>query len=512
MGILIGEDTTRRRQLRVILLLAVGATSFCLAWMPTRGHHRRTPHLTHDARFRTRLYVDPSSSTVNSTDGTLVSDVDLSTDTAIGADMIDDGDAIIAVDSPAIAQTTGVSRRDWLKRGAVLVGGAVVSGPVVQHTWEVQQNATSRKMAAKGRLAPINLTDVATQTKVNVSLECGSTCITLDTATYQKKKTINLPSWVPWTPPPVEVKDITNTELLTAGIVSGSIMEMGRTTLLYPLLTLKTRIQTDINQRQRRRNKRLHLKRRMQVLGLNIKRHFREGNLLAGLLPSLLVSVPASGIYYGVRDVAKRGMLPMQLNDLSVSLTAALLADVASLAIRTPADTLAIRLQVATAGHGVNGTDEPDQEEVDEKVGDWFVESLERLPAVILTDLPYLLSRIALYRLLIQGNVDLGRYELASISTALLCAFLTTPFDVARTRILVDSDADPTNGIDGGSGQGLVKTFRTIYNEGDGGIRNLFAGWLERTAYFGIGRAWLEPLQIVGYFALRDAILLEWFD
>lgn len=88
----------------------------------------------------------------------------------------------------------------------------------------------------------------------------------------------------------------------------------------------------------------------------------------------------------------------------------------------------------------------------------------------------------------------------------------TQPAHMARTRILVDSDDDLRNGIDGGSGEGLVKTFRTIYKEGDGGIQNLFAGWLERTAYLGIGRAWIEPLMIIGFIAMRDAILLEWFD
>jgi hypothetical protein len=48
--------------------------------------------------------------------------------------------------------------------------------------------------------------------------------------------------------------------------------------------------------------------------------------------------------------------------------------------------------------------------------------------------------------------------------------------------------------------------------EGDGGVRNLFAGWLERTLYLGVGRAWIEPFQMVGYAILRDVILLEWFD
>ena len=55
-------------------------------------------------------------------------------------------------------------------------------------------------------------------------------------------------------------------------------------------------------------------------------------------------------------------------------------------------------------------------------------------------------------------------------------------------------------------------TMQTITKEGDGGIRNLYAGWLERTVYLGIGRAWLEPLNIILYVFVRDVLLLQWFD
>lgn len=120
--------------------------------------------------------------------------------------------------------------------------------------------------------------------------------------------------------------------------------------------------------------------------------------------------------------------------------------------------------------------------------------------------------------------------------TAVIAAFLTTPFDVARTRILLDKDlildddyADEHANYDlqpevggevGGSAavrkgasppQGVFMAMLHISREGEGGIQNLYAGWLERVLYLGIGRAWLEPIQLVGYIGIRDAILLEWF-
>ena len=53
---------------------------------------------------------------------------------------------------------------------------------------------------------------------------------------------------------------------------------------------------------------------------------------------------------------------------------------------------------------------------------------------------------------------------------------------------------------------------KAITKEGNGGVQNLYAGWFERTAFLGVGRAWLDPLRVIGYLGLRDALLLKLFD
>jgi len=58
----------------------------------------------------------------------------------------------------------------------------------------------------------------------------------------------------------------------------------------------------------------------------------------------------------------------------------------------------------------------------------------------------------------------------------------------------------------------VLITMKKIAAEGDGGVQNLYAGWLERTAFLGIGRAWLDPLRVIGYLGIRDALLLKLFD
>jgi hypothetical protein len=485
----------------------------------------------------------------------------------------DDVESPPSMPSRIMTATQAVSRRDWLRISTVLVGGVIVGGATAKQSLidaeqqlelRLEQQQLQVEQQQPKKLAPVNFTEAAARTSLNVTLDYRDSFVYLDHATFSKKRTVKLPTWVPsfLVPQPVVVRDMTNTELLMAATVAGSAVEIARTSLLYPLLTLKTRIQADTHFYFERRNATQHnrgLKRRVQILQLNVRKHVREGQLYAGIVPSLLVSVPAMGVYYGVRDVVKRFVTlspNMMMSDIGIAVSVALVADVASLMIRTPADALSLRLQVATGESSSHehhhrhrrhnatiastnnltttddntdytdaDTDDADTDTDDDSddadtdmdtkaiyVGNWFVESIERLPAIILTDLPFLLSKIALGRIFLYEGIDIGRYEVTAISTAIVCAFLTTPFDVARTRLLVDSDNDPTNGIDGGSGGGLLRTFQTISKEGNGGLRNLFAGWLERTIYLGVGRAWIEPLQLLGYIWIRDAILLEWYD
>jgi hypothetical protein len=474
-----------------------------------------------------------------------------------------DVDSPPSVPSRIMTATQAVSRRDWLRIGTVLVGGVVVGSATAKRSvidarqqldLRLEQQQLQVEQQQPKKLAPVNFTQAAAKTSVNVTLDYRDSFVYLDHSTFSKKRTVKLPTWVPsfLVPQPVVVRDMTNPELLMAATIAGSAVEIGRTSLLYPLLTLKTRIQVDTQYHTERRNAtqtNRGMKRRVQILQLNVRKHLREGQLYAGIVPSLLVSVPAMGVYYGVRDVVKRfvSLHPeaniFMMSDIGIAVSVALVADVASLMIRTPADALSLRLQVATGEsssshehhhhHFHNATNtttastgnrtttdddiytdydagadtdiddaDTDMDSVQEAiiVGNWFVESIERLPAIILTDLPFLLSKIALGRIFLYEGIDIGRYEVTAIGVAICTAFLTTPFDVARTRLLVDSDNDPTNGIDGGS------------KEGNGGLRNLFAGWLERTIYLGVGRAWIEPLQLLGYIWIRDAILLKWYD
>jgi len=414
--------------------------------------------------------------------------------------------AIDPEDEPSIntiPTAAGVSRRDAFRQGFwILFGGAVATevvlkGPRLYKMGSSQSILLVTEVAksfAPSNLEPVDVAQVVAETKINVTVQSQNGFVTVDDKHFTKVQTKKVPWWLPefLAPPPTVIQEISNAELLVAATIAGSATSFARDALLYPLATIKTRIQAD-----RRRSSKTPIKFQDKAmnLGRNVQRHVQAGDLYAGITPTLLVSVPATGVYFGVRDVTKRflGMAPF-LNDVEIVLLAAFCADVISLCFRTPADTLVARLQ-----------------DRQRNVGDWVGDSLKRLPGIIITDLPYLLSKIYLGRQFIHGSLCIDRYAEFAMMSAIIAAFLTTPFDVARTRILVDSDGDPTNGIDGGSGKGLINTMISISKEGEGGVSNLFAGWLERVLYLGVGRAWLEPLQLIAYIGIRDTVLLEWF-
>ena len=381
------------------------------------------------------------------------------------------------------------------------------------------------------------------------------------------------PPWVPsiFQPKAKEFGTIPDSQVFVAGIVAGSILELIRSTYLYPLSTIKTRIQN--NRTISDNGPSSSPAQRLQLFWTSFRQQIELGKFYAGIQATLFASVPAAGIYFGARDVTKRELIKMtSLDDLSVTLISALVADIFSIAVRTPALTYSTRRQ-AQSVHAPNFTTTTETWNSFTAMN-WIqqvtIESWGQLPTIIITDLPYLLLRIAFTRILIHSQPfeDIGTYEFYNILSACICAAVTTPFDVARTRILVDSDGDPSNGLDGGSGVGVWETLIYVMNEqqiinntmtdvdpppfhyfmeemsvqstgdqvwslinehGDEYSHDLiarsidqdmskqlqwqklYAGWFERTLYFGVAVAWLDPIRVLGYLGIRDALLLEWF-
>ena len=447
--------------------------------------------------------------------------------------------------------------------------GAFADNPVISST----TNNSSSYFDA------INLTQVAVENKINVTLmsdEKSEKFCQVDDAnftkvTYEKRNNIWQTLLFKTKKENIIVKqqELPKEQLLVASMLAGSFTEVLRTVVLHPLSTIKTRIQATVKTPIMEET----------TIASKLQEWFQDQkNLYAGLVPSLLITVPCSGLYFAIRDVILRDenyYFKIFLDPTSSKLIAAFLADIVTLSIQTPANILTTRQQVATTSlttitttttnttstsvtdynnldedslivadegtskyynlsahhHETTNLEEDAQSKVPNNSSSTVVseesllrnvvfsqllrDSWIRLPAMIYTDLPYLLSRIALTSWLVSsttstsGNINLIQYEIASIIIACLCAAATTPWDVAQTRIvLLANNKDKQTETTTYSVRNIMKD---IMKEDDGGISNLYAGWVERTIYLGIGRAWLDPIRIIGYLALRDAILLKWF-
>ncbi len=496
------------------------------------------------------------------------------------------------------------TRRGFLLNVAVglLASTALVSTSDVQDSFAASVNTTpsndtgvvTRKQIKQDFFEPIDIQKVALENKVNITLVSKSenSKVYIDRTSFDRVKERTYPAWVPnfLRLKPKHIGRISDAQLIAASALAGSITEFIRFGVLYPITTVKTRVQTNHTSSSFKSHLSLEPTNTTQELVriehelpvsffqeliknslANIRAQVQKGELYAGFLPAAMISVPASGVYFAVSDVMKKEIrqlneapsMAFHTDDLTILLLSALVADVVSLAFKTPAVTFSTRKQaqkvITNSQEGDDGiilTDDKsvlffadvvkDNEAIQvqsddlilvtEEKEDWSRElwndCWSKLPTIIVTDLPYLLLKISLLKLFASGHENIAQFEALNIFVACIAAALTTPFDVARTVILVDSDNDASNGVDGGSREGILEAMRRIVfdyeyspegipeNEDDimplraykqPNFQNLYAGCLERVAYLGIGVASLQPLRTLSYYALRDALLLGVF-
>ena len=292
------------------------------------------------------------------------------------------------------------------------------SAKQIQKMIQSDQSASSASTAIvvpkKGELQASDVKKIAQENRIEVELICKEEqrpldleppIVTIDRKTFQKVK-IYQPPFLRYLPSSVQplvsrqfqslqvLKSIPDDQLFVASVFAGSLTEMIRTTLLYPLSTVKARVQARTS---RQTNRKRPLLRKLRVTWLTFLFESKRGDWYAGILPSLLVTVPASGVYSGLKEVSRRAFsmaIEFQMfqnlfpgadpkssyeSELVVNLLSAFVADIAALAIRTPGDVLALRLQV----FGDNN--------IRSDYSDWIKDSWALLTPMIITDLPFLL-------------------------------------------------------------------------------------------------------------------------
>ena len=384
-----------------------------------------------------------------------------------------------------------------------------------------------------------NVTEALEKNKVVVRRKDLLTEVVVDPKTGDELREIQLPAGYPKSlrPPRVVERRVSEAELALAAVVAGGTTEIARVAALHPLATLKSRAQA------RPGTGPLDL---IDADGNGIIEPREVKDLYAGLVPSVSAaararsascfwgrvdgvplraveatprrwrtaprrrgdvdgvapqtiksnrSVPraaAAATYYAAREVSRRVLAPLAPPPLALALLSASAASAAALVVRAPADVLATRAQVRRRG-----------EEVATTTAEAAAVGFRRWPTLFAAELPYSLLRILGLAALDATTPTKGGVLDATartVAVAVVAALLTTPLDVARTRVLLRT----APGAAESGPPALAATLAEVAAEG-----SLFSGAALRVAYTGVVVAAFIPLRTLFYVGLRDWIILD---
>nr|XP_009595342.1 S-adenosylmethionine carrier 1, chloroplastic/mitochondrial isoform X1 [Nicotiana tomentosiformis] len=244
--------------------------------------------------------------------------------------------------------------------------------------------------------------------------------------------------------------------ILFEGVIAGGTAGVVVETALYPIDTIKTRLQAA------RGGGQIALK-----------------GLYSGLAGNLAGVLPASAIFVGVYEPAKQKLLKMLPENLSAvaHLTAGALGGIAASFVRVPTEVIKQRMQTrqfASAPDAVRL--------IVSKEG--FKGLYAGYGSFLLRDLPFDAIQFCIYEQLRIGYKLAAKRDLNDPENAVIGAFagaltgaITTPLDVIKTRLMVQGSANQYKGI--------VDCVRIIVAEE--GAPALLKGIGPRVLWIGIG-------------------------
>ena len=242
---------------------------------------------------------------------------------------------------------------------------------------------------------------------------------------------------------------------LVSGGVAGSVTDV----VLFPLDTIKTRLQA--------------------AEGFRRAGGFRGA--YKGLGAAAAGSAPGAALFFATYEESKRqlamvGALPAPLTHMLAAAT----GETAACLVRVPTEVLKQRMQASMQGYGSVGAAVGSVFRVDGVRGFY-----RGFGATLAREIPFAFAQFPLYEhLKTRARRHLGR-ELKSAEAAgcgsvagAFAAFVTTPLDVAKTRMMLGKDRD---------GVLYKDTLSTLLRVRREGLAALFAGVAPRVTWIGIG-------------------------
>jgi len=243
-----------------------------------------------------------------------------------------------------------------------------------------------------------------------------------------------------------------NNDLLS-GFLSGTVSRASKEVLLHPFDTIRARLQT------MKQNESLH--------GL-------YDNLYEGLIPSLVGGIPASGVFFSIKDYTKNTLKHAGLNKQQATILSVAAANVPYWLIKTPAEVIKTRQQIDS-----NDTSLILFRKIIEEKGavdglsiiysSYFSNFAYALPADILKFLAYEYLTLIIFHKDDKEKLNPLEASFTGALASLLSQSVTTPLDVVRTRIMENKNVNI----------GMASTIKSILN--DEGFNKLFAGSVPRS-------------------------------
>ncbi|KAK3918747.1 S-adenosylmethionine mitochondrial carrier protein [Frankliniella fusca] len=249
---------------------------------------------------------------------------------------------------------------------------------------------------------------------------------------------------------------------LIAGGAAGLAVDLS----LYPLDTLKTRLQSS--------------------LGFWKSGGFR--NVYRGIAPAAAGSVPCAALFFCSYNSCKNNLGNLIRPDFQpvVHLVSASVGEIAASSIRTPVEVIKQRLQASVTKHSA----------LQLTINLWREEGIKGfyrgLGSTILREVPFSCLQFPLWEILKSSWQEKKGITLLPWEGALcgaiaggFSAAITTPLDVAKTRIMLYSKSSHNPIALPHEVPGVIDTLRTVYR-GEG-IQGLFSGITPRVIWITIG-------------------------
>ncbi|CAH0364793.1 unnamed protein product [Pelagomonas calceolata] len=332
-----------------------------------------------------------------------------------------------------------------------------------------------------------NVTEALAKNKVVVRRQDLLTEVVIDPKTGDELREIQLPAGYPKSlrPPRLVERRVSEAELALAAVVAGGTTEIARVAALHPLATLKSRAQA------RPGTGPLAL---IDADGNGIIEPREVKDLYAGLVPSVSAAARArsASCFWGRVD----GVPLYHVDGVPLRAVEATPRRWRT-APRRRGDVDGV------APHTINTTVRRRGEEVATTTAEAAAVGFRRWPTLFAAELPYSLLRILGLAALDATTPTKGGVLDATartVAVAVVAALLTTPLDVARTRVLLRT----APGAAESGPPALAATLAEVAAEG-----SLFSGAALRVAYTGVVVAASIPLRTLFYVGLRDWIILD---